>query len=52
MEQSGIGPMAGIRPSSGGAGVRPKLVPNEFSVLRLLTAILMETSDEWKTGRA
>ena len=28
------------------------LFPNESSVLRLLTAILMETSDEWETGRA
>ena len=27
------------------------LFPNESSVLRLLTAILMETSDEWETGR-
>ena len=28
------------------------LFPNESSVLRFLTAILMETSDEWETGRA
>jgi putative transposase len=28
------------------------LFPNESSVLRLLTAIRMETSDEWETGRA
>jgi hypothetical protein len=28
------------------------LFPNESSVLRLLTAILVETSDEWETGRA
>ncbi len=28
------------------------LFPNESSDLRLLNAILMETSDEWKTGRA
>jgi putative transposase len=28
------------------------LFPNESSVLRLLTAILMETSDEWDTGRS
>jgi putative transposase len=28
------------------------LFPNEASVLRLVTAILMETSEEWETGRA
>jgi transposase-like protein len=28
------------------------LFPNESSVLSLLIAILMETSDEWETGRA
>ena len=28
------------------------LFPNESSVLRLFAAILMETSDEWETGRA
>jgi putative transposase len=28
------------------------LFPNESSVLRLLTAILVETCDEWETGRA
>ena len=28
------------------------LFPNESSVLRLLTAILVETSDEWEIGRA
>jgi putative transposase len=28
------------------------LFPNKSSVLRLLTAILIETSDEWETGRA
>lgn len=28
------------------------LFPNENSVLRLVTAILMETSEEWETGRA
>ncbi len=28
------------------------LFPNESSVLRLLTAILIETSDEWETGRS
>jgi putative transposase len=28
------------------------LFPDESAVLRPLTAILMETSDEWKTGRA
>ena len=28
------------------------LFPNEASVLRLVTAVLMETSEEWKTGRA
>jgi len=27
------------------------LFPNEASLLRLVTAILMETSDEWETGR-
>ncbi len=28
------------------------LFPNEASVLRLVTAVLMETSEEWETGRA
>ena len=28
------------------------LFPNEASVLRIVTAILMETSEEWETGRA
>jgi transposase-like protein len=28
------------------------LFPNEASVLRLVTAILMESSEEWETGRA
>jgi putative transposase len=28
------------------------LFPNEKSVLRLVTAILMETSEEWETGKA
>lgn len=28
------------------------LFPNEASVLRLVTSILMETSEEWETGRA
>lgn len=28
------------------------LFPNEASVLRLVTAILMDTSEEWETGRA
>ncbi|MFN9819327.1 MAG: transposase, partial [Akkermansiaceae bacterium] len=28
------------------------LFPNEKSVLRLVTAILMETSEEWETGTA
>lgn len=28
------------------------LFPNENSVLRLVTAVLMETSEEWETGRA
>jgi len=27
------------------------LFPNENSVLRLVTAILMETSEEWETGK-
>ena len=27
------------------------LFPNEASVLRLVTAVLAETSDEWETGR-
>lgn len=30
----------------------PVLFPNEASVLRLVTSILMETSEEWETGRA
>jgi putative transposase len=28
------------------------LFPNEVSVLRLVTAVLMEISEEWETGRA
>lgn len=28
------------------------LFPDEASVLRLVTVILMETSEEWETGRA
>ena len=28
------------------------LFPNENSVLRLVTAILMETSEEWETGKS
>jgi len=28
------------------------LFPNEPSALRLVTSILMETSEEWETGRA
>jgi transposase-like protein len=27
------------------------LFPNEASLLRLVTAILMETSEEWETGK-
>lgn len=27
------------------------LFPNEASVLRLVSAILMETSEEWETGK-
>jgi len=27
------------------------LFPNEASLLRLVSAILMETSEEWETGR-
>jgi putative transposase len=28
------------------------LFPNEASVLRLVTAILMEASEEWETGKS
>ena len=29
-----------------------RLFPNEASLLRLVSALLMETSEEWETGRA
>jgi len=28
------------------------LFPNEAACLRLVTALLMETSDDWESGRA
>lgn len=37
-----------IKRRTRGAG----LFPNENSVLRLVTAILMETSEEWETGKS
>jgi hypothetical protein len=35
-----------------GIGSRPGIAcPNEASALRLVTAVLAETSDDWETGR-
>jgi len=41
----------GRRGRCGGWGGVAGLFPNEASLLRLVSAVLSETSEEWETGR-